>query len=522
MGASLLLHFMVLVTLALVPSPWESDRTTEFEHEQVTFYKLSQKFPDVSPLQIKSPPIRPKHGGTNEPNQSSEFRIEPEVAINRAKKGTVQLQVQPPKVSQSSALPKLELPNILIQRPNIDAGEAPTSMARQVHRDIAQEAKKRIADISQALGTGPSLTGPLPMQQSSYLQGRNLTINNIPPTPALRLSLPLPVEPSNVTPQLGQLKAQPNSLSAGAPLLLPRPVENPVSDGAVKQLPTRSGTATLIYSPDPVLPKGELRIPKVNAPGNINASPQGGAGKGAGSGTPEFGNESTVIPGVSIKNRLPLVRVETGAAVVQVPQPVVPFEERQREDKPKAMSTSGLLPPFNKAFKLSSYDYAKGTLPSESPLEQIEREGKPIYTAAINAPNFTSKRGSWIFRFAELPENSVATHTSSAPGSRTDIQADSPLTAPSASTKVDPRYPPDVVRDKVEGVVVLFAIIRRTGSVDPNSVKIVRKLDPRLDLSAREALLQWKFKPSQKNGEPVDIQAEITIPFNFRLDSLYP
>jgi TonB family protein len=271
-----------------------------------------------------------------------------------------------------------------------------------------------------------------------------------------------------------------------------------------------------------VLPKGELRIPKVNAPGNINASPQGGAGKGAGSGTPEFGNESTVIPGVSIKNRLPLVSAETGAAVVQVPQPAVPFEERQREDKPKAMSTSGLLPPFNKALRLSSFDYAKGTLPSESPLEQIEREGKPIYTAAINAPNFTSKRGSWIFRFAELPENSVSTYSSSAPGSRTAIQADSPLTAPSASTKVDPRYPPDVVRDKVEGVVVLFAIIRKTGSVDPNSIKIVRKLDPRLDLSATEALLRWKFKPSQKNGQPVDIQAEITIPFNFRRDSLYP
>jgi TonB family protein len=287
-------------------------------------------------------------------------------------------------------------------------------------------------------------------------------------------------------------------------------------------LPTQSGNATLIYSPDPVLPKGELSIPKVNAPGNINASPQGEVGKGPGSGTPEFGNGNIAVPGVSIKNRLPLVGAETGVAVVQAPKPAAPFEGGQVEIKPKPISPDRVLPPFNKALKLSSLEYARGTLPTESPLREMEREGKPIYTAAINAPNFTSKRGSWIFRFAELPENSISTDSSLPLGSTADTLADSPLTAPSASTKVDPRYPPDVVRDKVEGVVVLFAIIRKTGSVDPDSVQIVRKLDPRLDLSAREALLQWRFKPSQKNGRPVDIQAEITIPFNFRRDSVYP
>jgi TonB family protein len=513
---------MVFLTLALAPLRRKTNPSTEFENEKVTFYELSQKFPDISPLPIKSRPFQAKHRPPGKPSQSPESRSETEIAINRAERGPSQLHVELPEATQLLALPKLELPNILMRLPKTDAGEAPIPVAPQVDRNIAQEAKKRMAEISQALGTGPSVPGPLPIQRSPYFEGRNHTTNNIPPSPALRLDLPSPVEPSTATPQMRQLQAQPNSLSAGAPLLLPRPVENPVGNGAVKQLPTQSGNATLIYSPDPVLPKGELRIPKVNAPGNINASPQVAAGKGAGSGTPEFGNGSIAIPGVSIKNRLPLVGAETGVAVVQAPKPAAPVEEQQKEDKPIAMSPKELLPPFNKTLKLSSFEYAKRTLPSESPLEKIEREGKPIYTAAINAPNFTSKRGSWIFRFAELSGNSILADSSLAPGSRTNTPADSPLTAPSASTKVDPRYPPDVVRDKVEGVVVLFAIIRKTGSVDPDSIQIVRKLDPRLDLSAREALLQWKFKPSQKNGHPVDIQAEITIPFNFRRDSLYP
>jgi TonB family protein len=522
MGASLLLHIIVFLTLALAPLPWKSNPSTEFENEKVTFYKLSQNFPDLSPLPTKSRPFQPKHGPTGKLSPSPESRNETEISINRAEKGSSELHVELPEASQLSALPKLELPNILMRRPKTDAGEAPISVVPQADRDIVQEAKKRMTEISQALGTEPSAPGPLPIHQSPYLEGRNLTSNNRLPSPALRLDLLPPVEPSTASPQVSQLKAQSNSLSAGAPLLLPRPVENPVGNGAVKQLPTQSGTATLVYSPDPVLPKGELRIPKVNVPGNIKASPQGAAGKGGDRGTPEFGNGSIAIPGVSIKNRLPLVGAETGVAVVQAPKPVAPLEEGQRDNKPKAISPDRLLPSFNQILKVSSLEYARGTLPTESPLREVEREGKPIYTAAINAPNFTSKRGSWIFRFAELPESSILVDSSLAPGSRVDPPADSPLTAPSASTKVDPRYPPDVVRDKVEGVVVLFAIIRKTGSVDPDSIQIVRKLDPRLDLSAREALLQWKFKPSQKNGHPVDIQAEISIPFNFRRDSLYP
>jgi len=78
-----------------------------------------------------------------------------------------------------------------------------------------------------------------------------------------------------------------------------------------------------------------------------------------------------------------------------------------------------------------------------------------------------------------------------------------------------------VIREKVEGVVVLYAVLRKDGTVDPESVRLIRKLDSRLELSAKEALIAWKFKPSQKNGQPVDIQAEITIPFYFRKDPLY-
>ncbi|MEW5975285.1 MAG: energy transducer TonB [Acidobacteriota bacterium] len=152
-----------------------------------------------------------------------------------------------------------------------------------------------------------------------------------------------------------------------------------------------------------------------------------------------------------------------------------------------------------------------------SPLMEAVKEGREIYSAAINAPNFSSKQGSWIFRFAELADAKEGPHRDGILSG----EAPSRLTAPSATVKYDPRYPPEVIRQRVEGMVVLYAIIRQDGTVDPESVRVVRSLDPRLDQSAREALVRWKFKPSLKNGQPVSIRTEISIPFFFRRDGMY-
>jgi hypothetical protein len=67
------------------------------------------------------------------------------------------------------------------------------------------------------------------------------------------------------------------------------------------------------------------------------------------------------------------------------------------------------------------------------------------------------------------------------------------LTAPSAIVKVDPKYARKSCGEKLEGVVILFAILRKDVTIDGESVRVIRKLDSRLDLSAREALLNWKL-----------------------------
>ena len=126
--------------------------------------------------------------------------------------------------------------------------------------------------------------------------------------------------------------------------------------------------------------------------------------------------------------------------------------------------------------------------------DSIFRE-KRFYQMTLNMPNLTSSGGSWIVRFAELNETHAAGE----------------LSAPVAVNKVDPAYPAAMRRMHIEGVVMLYAVIRSDGSVA--EVRVLRGIDGALDESARKALAAWKFRPGRKNGEAVDLEAVVSIPF---------
>ena len=124
---------------------------------------------------------------------------------------------------------------------------------------------------------------------------------------------------------------------------------------------------------------------------------------------------------------------------------------------------------------------------------------KRVYTMYVNSPNLSSASGSWVLRFAELA------YDASRP-----IQPGE-LAAPQATVKVDPRYPPALIEARVEGDVTLYAVIRKNGSVD--SIQVLRGLEPQLDRNAIEALAKWVFRPAERNGQPVELEAVVTIPF---------
>lgn len=78
--------------------------------------------------------------------------------------------------------------------------------------------------------------------------------------------------------------------------------------------------------------------------------------------------------------------------------------------------------------------------------------------------------------------------------------------------RVDPVYPPSAVHMQIEGAVQLLATISKSGAI--TDVKVLSG-DKQLARAAVDAVKRWKYAPYLLNGDPVDIQTQITI--NFKL-----
>jgi protein TonB len=75
---------------------------------------------------------------------------------------------------------------------------------------------------------------------------------------------------------------------------------------------------------------------------------------------------------------------------------------------------------------------------------------------------------------------------------------------------VPPQYPPEAGRSRVEGIVVLMAVIGKDGTV--KDVRVESGL-PLLAQAAIDAVKQWRYKPYLIDGEPVEVDSRITINF---------
>ena len=76
--------------------------------------------------------------------------------------------------------------------------------------------------------------------------------------------------------------------------------------------------------------------------------------------------------------------------------------------------------------------------------------------------------------------------------------------------RVDPVYPDIARRARVSGSVVLVAIIDEEGNVSDLRVLSGHSL---LKDAAFQAVQQWKYSPTILNGEPVPVQAMVTVVF---------
>lgn len=169
-------------------------------------------------------------------------------------------------------------------------------------------------------------------------------------------------------------------------------------------------------------------------------------------------------------------------------------------------------PPGPRGVRRSGIDGIQIVAPPSIPetIAQInDRSVAPVPdVSGINIPGATGDRGS----------------RSVIPGAIGDAPAIAPPPPPAPSRplqvshwaegnliyRVQPNYPPLARQARIQGTVELRAIISRMGTIENLSVVSGHAM---LVTSAVEAVKRWRYRPYLLNGEPIEVETEITVNF---------
>lgn len=82
---------------------------------------------------------------------------------------------------------------------------------------------------------------------------------------------------------------------------------------------------------------------------------------------------------------------------------------------------------------------------------------------------------------------------------------------PAEIHRVQPTYPEEAREKRIQGRVVVRAVIDEKGTV--TKVEAVESPDPMLTEAALEAVKKWTYKPATKKGKPVKVFLTVTVAF---------
>jgi len=78
-----------------------------------------------------------------------------------------------------------------------------------------------------------------------------------------------------------------------------------------------------------------------------------------------------------------------------------------------------------------------------------------------------------------------------------------------------PKYPEEAKKERIQGTIVLDAIIGKDGTVEELTVASGPK---ELQQSALDAVRQWKYKPFLLNGDPIEVKTTVNVIYSLSAD----
>ena len=510
---SLLCHGVAIAALwslpRLLPPAIQTMPLPVFDSASVIYYSKEEYLP---PLDTGAQASRPREARKGEP----EYSRQPIISVPPDPDNSRQTIVTPPRVRLEH---DVEIPNIVAWTPsNVPVPMAATARSASELQmpalpvevvapapEVTRASQLKLPSLDSAV------VGPVPQLEAAAVrsvQGPKPAVIEPPPNveaaSARRLG-DINVGPSQViapAPQLAlaEQRSIPESIKAGvasaAAVVPPPPL---LAAGVASPLPGR----LIALSLRPAAMRQPTEPPGGNRRGEFAATPEGKLGA---PGTPEVRPETGRPAGAASAGadgaKAGVAGIPPGLFVGAGPAHAVTSNASGSVALPtQDMKAQHAVDPK----LLANVTYPRAVPPrrNATPVDDIHATDlekkvfgpRRFYSMTLNMPNLNSMGGSWVIRFAELKEDGA--------------QGD--LIPPIATQKVDPAYPAELMRTRIEGTITLYAVIHSDGSV--GDIRVLAGDDDRLTRFASSAFGRWRFRPATKNGNAVALEAVVTIPF---------
>ena len=141
-------------------------------------------------------------------------------------------------------------------------------------------------------------------------------------------------------------------------------------------------------------------------------------------------------------------------------------------------------------------------------------EGREMLAETYTIFKDQSSRANYRSSFRLRQQGGVsqqATQAQPADSSRV-YRVGSGVSAPVVTYQEQPRYTSAASKAGIDGTVTISLVVGEDGV--PRDLRIVRSLDPGLDQNALDAVRSWRFRPAQKDGQPVAVYSTIEVSFH--------
>lgn len=178
------------------------------------------------------------------------------------------------------------------------------------------------------------------------------------------------------------------------------------------------------------------------------------------------------------------------------PPPAPPMERQQRTTVPLSNLANNVMitPP--------------SIPPRVALINEVEPPPQMSYNTGIGVPGGTGD-GRGVLGAADMGTPAVAPLPSPPVHNAHPLRISSMLEG-SLIHRVQPQYPPLARSVRVQGPVVLAALIGKEGTIE--NLRLISG-HPMLVPAAIAAVSQWRYKPYILNGEAIEVETQITVNF---------